>query len=54
MAMLSQEAKNELRTIYEEEFNEVLTDDEAEEMGVRLLRLVSILAGKTDRDTPEG
>ncbi len=46
MAILSKKAKDELRAIYEEEFNEVLTDDEAEEMGVRLLRLFDLLTRK--------
>jgi hypothetical protein len=40
---LSAEAISELRTIYEEEFKEVLTDFELEDMGIRLLRFFHIL-----------
>lgn len=47
---LSAEATNELRTIYQEEFSEVLTDDETEEMGWRLLRFFEILS-KPDKST---
>ena len=40
---LSQEAMQELRDIYDEEFDEVLTDGEAQEMGMRLVRFFAIL-----------
>ena len=46
---LSAEATQELRAIYEEEFNDVLTDYELEEMGLRLLRFFSILT----KDVPD-
>ena len=46
---LSAEAIQELREIYEEEFNDVLTDYELEEMGLRLLRFFSILT----KDVPD-
>ncbi len=42
--MLSQEAIDELKAIHKEEFGEDLTDDEAREMGNRLLRVFSLLA----------
>jgi hypothetical protein len=45
---LSAEAINYLRKIYEEEFNEVLNQDQAEEMGLRLLRFFSILVKEKD------
>ena len=40
---LSAEAIQELRAIYEEQFDDVLNDYEVEEMGLRLLRFFSIL-----------
>lgn len=46
---LSAEAINELRDIFEEEFDDVLTDDEIEEMGLRLLRFFSILIKEPDK-----
>lgn len=46
---LSAEAIQELRDIFEEEFDDVLTDDEIEEMGLRLLRFFSILVKEPDR-----
>jgi hypothetical protein len=45
---LSAEAIDELRTIYEKQFDEVLREDEAQEMGFRLLRLFSILEKSTE------
>jgi len=44
--MLSKKAKNEFRKIYQEEFGEVLTDEEIEQMGLRLLRLLDLLTRK--------
>jgi hypothetical protein len=41
---LSQEAIAEFRAIYQEEFGEVLSDDEVQEIAVRLLRFFGILA----------
>ena len=46
---LSAEAIQELRAIYEEEFDEVLTDYEIEEMGLRLLRFFSLLVKEPDK-----
>jgi len=40
---LSAEVIQELRAIYEEQFDDVLNDYEVEEMGLRLLRFFSIL-----------
>lgn len=41
---LSQEAIEEFKTIYEDEFHQSLTDDEVREMAIRLLRFFGILA----------
>jgi hypothetical protein len=46
---LSAEAIQEFRAIYAAEFGDELTDDEAQEMGMRLLRLFNILAGNTEK-----
>ena len=40
---LSRKAIDEFKAIYEEEFGEMLTDDEAQEMGVRLLQFFALL-----------
>lgn len=40
---LSQDAIEEFKAIYQEEFGETLSDGEAQEMGGRLLRLFQIL-----------
>ena len=40
---LSVEAIQELKDIYEDEFDDVLTDDQADEMGKRLLRFFAIM-----------
>ena len=40
---LSRAALDEFKRIYEEEFRKVLSDDEAEEMGQRLLHIFRIL-----------
>ena len=40
---LSREAIDEFRTIYEEEFGKRLTDDEVQEIALRLLRFFGIL-----------
>jgi len=49
MAILSKKSKEELRAIYEQEFNEVLTDEEIEEMEIRLLRLIDLLTRKAGK-----
>ena len=40
---LSREAIEEFKAIYQEEFNEVLSDDEVQEIAMRLLRFFGIL-----------
>ena len=40
---LSREAIEELKAIYQDEFGEVLSDDEVQETAVRLLRFFGIL-----------
>lgn len=40
---LSREAIEEFRAIYQEEFGEVLSDDEVREIALRLLRFFGIL-----------
>jgi hypothetical protein len=40
---LSQKAIDEFRTIYKKEFGEEITDDEAQEMGQGLLRILDII-----------
>jgi hypothetical protein len=41
---LSREAMDEFKAIYEEEFGQNLSDDEVQEIAVRLLRFFGILA----------
>ena len=40
---LRREAIDEFKTIYQDEFGEDISDDEAQEMGLRLLRLFDLL-----------
>ncbi len=40
---LSREAIEEFKAIYQEEFGEILSDDEAREIATRLLRFFEIL-----------
>jgi hypothetical protein len=42
---LSREAIEEFKAIYQEEFGEVLSDDEVREIATRLLRFFGILNG---------
>lgn len=42
---LSHTALEEFKRIYEEEFGEALSDDDASELGMRVLRLFETLAG---------
>lgn len=53
---LSQKAIEELKMIYREEFGEALPDEQALEMGQRLLRLFRILARPLPSDLhgPDG
>ena len=46
---LSREAIDEFKAIYEEEFGKVLTDDEVQEIAMRLLRFFGML-NRTDAD----
>ena len=52
---LSSEAIAEFKAIYEEEFGETLSDDEVQEIAMRLLRFFGILtnsnAGSVDAST---
>jgi hypothetical protein len=41
---LSQEAIDEFKSIYQEEFGKILSDDEVKELATRLLRFFGILA----------
>ncbi len=53
---LSRQAISEFRAIYEEEFGKALTDEEVQEIAMRLLRFFGILrnpgpsAGRDQRD----
>jgi hypothetical protein len=40
---LSRQAIEEFRTIYQEEFGQILSDDEIQEIAIRLLRFFGIL-----------
>jgi hypothetical protein len=40
---LSQKAIDEFKAIYQEEFGEEISDDEAQKMGLGLLRLLKLL-----------
>ena len=42
---LSREAIDEFKAIYKHEFGEVLSDDEVQEIAIRLLRFFGILTG---------
>jgi hypothetical protein len=46
---LSREALDEFKAAYKEEFGVVLTDDQVQEMAVRLLRFFGILADESSR-----
>lgn len=50
---LSQEAIEEFRTIYQEEFGKRLTDDEVQEIALRLLRFFGILNEPNDGEKSE-
>ncbi len=50
---LSREAIEEFRAIYEEEFGERLSDDEVQEIAMRLLRFFGILNGPQPDKTPK-
>lgn len=44
---LSREAIDEFKAIYQEEFGRTLTDDEVQEIALRLLRFFGILNGSS-------
>ena len=48
---LSREAIDEFKTIYEEEFGKVLTDDEVQKIALRLLRFFGILNQSVSDET---
>jgi hypothetical protein len=47
---LSQEAIEEFKAIYEEEFGQRLSDNEVQEIAVPLLRLFGLLASRSETD----
>ena len=47
---LSREATDEFRDIYQKEFGENLSDDEAQEVAIRLLRLFDTLLRPSSSD----
>jgi hypothetical protein len=53
---LSREAIDEFKAHYKAEFGQVLSDDEVQEMAIRLLRFFGILigpnSGNSDENTP--
>jgi hypothetical protein len=51
---LSREALEEFKRIYQSEFGEALTDAEAQEMGLRLLRVFDLLSRPLPEDEIEG
>ena|ERR1039457_703793 len=55
---LSREAIDEFKAIYQEEFGEILSDDEVQEIAMRLLRFFGILVrpfpGETEDQTAIG
>jgi hypothetical protein len=48
---LSREAIDEFKAIYQEEFGKRLSDDEVQEIALRLLRFFGILNGSHSDDT---
>jgi hypothetical protein len=48
---LSREAIDEFKRIYESEFGEALTDAEAQEMGLRVLRVFDLLSRPMPEET---
>ena len=50
---LSHQAIEEFKAIYQEEFHQTLSDDEAQEIGIRLLRLFDILLQPPPGDSPD-
>jgi len=50
---LSREAIDEFKAIYREEFGQLLSDDEVEEIALRLLRFFGILSEPSSGETQE-
>jgi hypothetical protein len=50
---LSREALDEFKRIYQAEFGETLTDAEAQEMGLRVLRVFDLLSRPLPEDETE-
>lgn len=50
---LSREAIDEFKANYKDEFGQLLSDDEVQEMAVRLLRFFGILTGPNSGDSDE-
>jgi len=50
---LSREAIDDFRAIYKDEFAKELSDDEVQEMALRLLRVFGILQSPVQGDSPE-
>ena len=48
---LSQQAINEFKTIYQDEFGQSLSDDEVREIALQLLRFFGILRQPSDNET---
>jgi len=51
---LSREAIEEFRTIYEEEFGKRLSDDQVQEIALRLLRFFGVLNMESSGEEPDG
>jgi hypothetical protein len=45
---LSREAIDEFKAVYKDEFGELLSDDEVQEIALRLLRFFGILTSRRD------
>jgi len=50
---LSQEAIDEFKEIYKKEFGEEISDDDAREMGTRLLRVFRVLLEVVGKEAEE-
>ena len=50
---LSRQAIDEFKTIYQEEFGKSLSDDEVQEIALRLLRFFGILVRQTPSETED-
>jgi len=49
---LSREASDEFKAIYQEEFGKALSDEEVQEIAMRLLRFFGVLHGPGPGDEP--